>query len=219
MQHPLLIIVKVTLNHLNSINGRYQVAKDYLLMAHIPDFVQNTDPSIQTIYNRALIQLGLSAFREGLLYESHQALVDICSTQRLRELLAQNISRNSLNEKEERRRLLPYHLHINIEMIEAIYLVASMLIEVPYIASDPYESKYKFINSRSYRRLYEQYKHMYGPSESFRDCVIVAGRELIKGNWRSSYEQLQKIQIWEKLPCDIQKVKNETKTSNLNICN
>eukprot|EP00331_Platyophrya_macrostoma_P028491 CAMPEP_0176444104 /NCGR_PEP_ID=MMETSP0127-20121128/22858_1 /TAXON_ID=938130 /ORGANISM="Platyophrya macrostoma, Strain WH" /LENGTH=875 /DNA_ID=CAMNT_0017829537 /DNA_START=41 /DNA_END=2668 /DNA_ORIENTATION=- len=183
------------------INGRYHVAKDYLLMSHIPDFAQSQDVNIQTMYNRVLIQLGLAAFREGQLTEAYQILGDICGTGRVRELIAQGISKNSTNEKEERRRILPYHLHINLELIETIYLIASMLTEIPLIASNDTR------NVRYFRKFYEMHKNMYGPAESSRERIIVAGRELIKGNWRASYEQLTAIKVWEKLPSHVEKTK------------
>mmetsp|Transcript_17957 Transcript_17957/g.15687 ORF Transcript_17957/g.15687 Transcript_17957/m.15687 type:complete len:166 (-) Transcript_17957:1216-1713(-) len=63
------MIVKSVLFHVyhHAINGRYATAKNYLLMAHIPDIAQSLDSSTQIIYNRVLVQLGLSAFNLGLI--------------------------------------------------------------------------------------------------------------------------------------------------------
>jgi len=174
-------------------------------MSHIPDMAPNLDINTQITYNRVLVQLGMCAFSLGLIQECVNALTDIVSSGRIKELLGQGISKNSTNEKEERRRMLPYHMHINVEVAEAVHLIASMLIEIPNIVAESIDASKKQ-SAKFFRKQYEQYRNFYGPPESFKDYIIVAAKELHQGNWKKCYEYLLSVNIWNKLSQDVKSV-------------
>ena len=98
-------------------------------MSHIHENISNYDMGIQALYNRVLVQMGMAAFRLGLIFDCHQYLQEICSYGKIRELLAQGISKYTQFEKEEKRRILPFHLHIGVEIVEAVYLISAMLLD------------------------------------------------------------------------------------------
>ena len=61
-------------------------------------------------------------------------------------------------EKLERRRQMPFHMHINLEMVEAVCLTCAALLEGPNIAAHPLASQRRVI-SRPFLRLLETYKN------------------------------------------------------------
>ena len=154
-----------------------------------------------------MVQLGLCAFRAGLIEECHGCLQEICSSPRTRELLAQGIQsskyadRTSEQEKVERRRQIPYHMHVNLELLECCHLTSAMLLEVPNMASERVNVQ-KNIISRTFRRYLEYYDRQVfsGPPENTRDHVITAAKHLAKGKWQAAKDLILGLSLWNLIP-------------------
>lgn len=194
----------------HALHADYHVARDRFLMSHLQESIHLADAATQILYNRVLVQLGLCAFRVGLIKECHAALQEIFTTGRVKELLAQGVSKVSPyntvtaeQEKLDRQRQLPFHMHINLELLECVYLVASMLLEVPnmaYAGSDP-ELRKKVI-SRPFRRMLDYTDRLVftGPPENTRDHVMQACKALQNGEWKTCIELIKSIKIWKLIP-------------------
>jgi translation initiation factor 3 subunit C len=129
-----------------------------LLMSHLQEQAQHTDISTQILFNRTMAQLGLCAFRNGLVKETANALQELSSSGKVKELLAQGFQlqrfsdKSAEQEKLEKQRQMPFHMHINLELLECVYLTSSMLLEIPNMAMNAHDARRKVI-SKPFRRM------------------------------------------------------------------
>ncbi|EEH45239.1 eukaryotic translation initiation factor 3 subunit C [Paracoccidioides brasiliensis Pb18] len=189
-----------------ALHDKYHRARDLMLMSHLTENISNFDVSTQILFNRTLVQIGLCAFRAGLVYEAQNTLGEVCGSGRQKELLAQGIimqrysSVSPEQEKLERQRQLPFHMHINLELLECIYLTSSMFLEVPLMAqtSSSPEMKRRII-SKTFRRMldYNERQVFNGPPENTRDGVIMSAKALAAGDWKKASTTLNSIKIWD----------------------
>lgn len=198
-----------------ALHDQYYKARDMMLMSHLQETIGSFDVNTQILFNRTLTQVGLCAFRAGLVYEAQNSLQEICGSQRQKELLAQGLQMQRYSqitpeqERLERQRQLPFHMHINLELLECVYLTCSMLLEIPLLAqvgSSP-DIKKRVI-SKSYRRMLEYHERQIftGPPENTRDHVMQASKALAQGEWRKAADFIIAIKIWDLLP-QAQKIK------------
>ncbi|PLB40501.1 translation initiation factor eIF3 core subunit c [Aspergillus candidus] len=192
-----------------ALHDHYYRARDLMLMSHLTENISNFDVTTQILFNRTLVQIGLCAFRAGLIYEAQNTLGEVCGSGRQKELLAQGIILQRYStvspeqERLERQRQLPFHMHINLELLECIYLTSSMFMEVPLMAqtSSAPEMKRRVI-SKTFRRMldYNERQVFTGPAENTRDGVIMSAKLLAAGDWKKAAEMLNSIKIWDLMP-------------------
>ncbi|KAG5649452.1 hypothetical protein H0H81_003719 [Sphagnurus paluster] len=205
-----LLRTRAMLSHIyhHALHNDFYTARDMLLMSHLQESIHSADVATQILYNRTVVQLGLCAFRSGLIKEAQATLQDIFTTQRVKELLAQGVHQQRFQvltpeqEKAEKQRQLPFHMHINTELLEAAFLVSSMLVEIPLLASiDSEEMKRKAI-SKPFRRLldFADRQVFTGPPESTRDHIMQASKALQDGEWEQCRDLIQSIKIWSLMP-------------------
>ena len=75
----------------HALHDNWFEARDLMLMSYLQHNIHKSDIPLQVMYNRALVQLGLCAFRHGTIKDAHTALLDIQIQGRAKELLAQGL--------------------------------------------------------------------------------------------------------------------------------
>ena len=192
-----------------ALHSNYYKARDMSLMSHLQETIPNFDIQTQILYNRTVVQVGLCAFRKGLVYEAQNTLQEVCGSGRQKEFLAQGVMMqrhaqvSPEQERLEKQRQLPFHMHINLELLECVYLTCSMLLEIPLLAqtgSSP--DVKKRIISKTYRRMLEYHERQIftGPPENTRDHVMQASKALAAGEWKKAISFIHNIKIWDLMP-------------------
>ena len=184
------------------IHDDFHTARDLMLMSHLQENVSNMDISTQILFNRTMAQLGLCAFRAGIFREASLCLSELWVTGRIRELLAQGMAgrwqeKTPEQEKLEKRRLMPFHMHINLELLEAAQLISFMLREVCYLVAPETGAKKRL--SKPFQRFLNTFDRQtfQGAPENVRDHVMACTRAICVGDWKTGFEYLEKLPIWD----------------------
>ena len=194
-----------------ALHDRFSEARNMVLVSHLQETIGGMDVSVQILFNRTMVQLGLAAFRQGLIADAQFCLTDLYSSTRPnhKELLAQGLSvvrygleRPPEKESLEKRRQIPFHKHINLDLIECVHLVSVLLLEVPNHAAHQFDVKHKSL-SRTFNRLInvsERQLWGIGPAENPREHIVAASRHLTKGDWQTAAEVLLQLKCWKQFP-------------------
>lgn len=204
-----------TTNHVFVIRGElcrcyhYALCGDFRSARNILHFMNMYERSVevethtQILYNRAFARVGLCAFRQGLVAEAHHHLMEVCAYNKSKELLAQGVvfqrynERNPEQEKTERRRQLPYHMHIPTEHMDAAHLISALLLEVPNMMMQQLNPGHRRLISRALRKYLESMeKNLFlTPPETNREYILHATLQVQKGHWAQAMDYLRKIRF------------------------
>lgn len=112
-------------------------------------------------------------------------MIAYCSLIRFLGLLPRQNERTAEQEKLEKRRQIPFHKHINLELLECVYLVSAMLLEIPDVAANEYNVRKKMISRSFYNQLRKSEEQpLVGLPESMREHVVAASKAMRVGNWQ-----------------------------------
>ena len=194
----------------HAIHNRFHHAKNQMTNIRNSDIMKKQDADTQILFNRTIVQIGLSAFRIGLVEECYNYNEAIANYGRIKELLGQIIKYNSTEKQilSEKKRFVPPHLQIDYELVDFIHMACAMLIEVPNMSKAEFTTE-NVVISRPFRKLIDSYdsKLFNGPPEQPRDNIVYASRALFSGDWRQAVDYLFAAKrMWKQIP-EFEKVK------------
>jgi translation initiation factor 3 subunit C len=195
----------------HAIHNRFYTARNQMSNAQLSEKINKQEEGIQIMYNRTIIQIGLSAFRIGLVEDCFDITKEIANYGRLKDLLAQSIKTNTTEKqmRKEKERFIPSHLQIDCELVDFTHMVCAMLLEIPNISRNELYIERNII-SRPFRKLIDSAdKSLFnGPPEQSRDFIVYAARSLYHGDWRNAVAYLfGATKMWKLIP-EFEEVKN-----------
>uniref|UniRef100_A0A8C7GGK5 Eukaryotic translation initiation factor 3 subunit C N-terminal domain-containing protein n=1 Tax=Oncorhynchus kisutch TaxID=8019 RepID=A0A8C7GGK5_ONCKI len=188
------------------ITSNYYISKQ--LASHV--CVTMSPPTLsplQILYNRTMVQLGICAFRQGMIKDAHNALLDIQSSGRAKELLGQGLlmrnmqERNAEQEKIEKRRQVIY----NMTLLSILFQVPFHMHIPPFMAAHKFDARRRMISKQFHHQLrVGERQPILGPPESMREHVVAASKSMKMGDWRTCHSfiinEKMNSKVWDLFP-------------------
>lgn len=173
--------------------------------------IDEYDLSVQILFNRVVVQLGFSSFKNCLFHDSQSLLHPVSIAGSLKYLMGQKLVNRYVeyadnetvdDEIKFEEVHLPYHKHIDLTLVDSVYLTCSMLNDIPSIASRSrnYGDIYTTISSPKgiSKKIasYERYG-FHAPAETESDFIIHCAKELLRGEWKTGVELFSNTNAWK----------------------
>ena len=175
-----------------ALNNDFQIADEMFKKTNLTQIVNCLrEESIKVLYNRTIANLGLSAFRASNFTICKHYLSPICSsgTNKLRDNLFQTNEKISNLDKEEKKKLIPYIMTLNIDEIENAYYISSLIVDTDKILL----SRLGLTSFDSFfKRQVDSYEKQIfnGNPESNKQAILDSVQHILKGNYNKAYSIL-----------------------------
>ena len=205
--------VKVMLYHIYflCIGNDYESATKLFNSSNLFELISVfKNETLKILFNRTLAQLSLCAFKNLDLEEVLRFLTPLCTKgpTKLKEYLSQSYTveneKNTLFDIEDKKRAIPYNMKINVEDLDTIFYLSSMINDVPKIllekifGNDSYIENY--YNSHAFERIFYNFQRQQfnGPSHIDKDKILATTTILMKGDWKKCIEEIKKLNLFKK---------------------
>lgn len=201
------------------VHNKYNVAKDLFNRSYIYEVIQiMKDDQLKILYNRTLAQLGLCSFRKGNYSDSLLYLHPLChtGTTKLKEYLSQSYNKESEKsiffDKEDKKRVIPYIMTLNIDEVESTYYLTSMVLDLPNIILYKLGKPHKSFNNVFKKMLDNFEKQIFnGPPETIKELVLYSSSFMTQGDWKKCSDLVMTLKIYNhyEIRDEIKKTINE----------
>jgi len=80
-------------------------------------------------------------------------------------------------------------MHINLELLECVYLVSAMLLEIPYVAAHEFDARRRMISKQFHHQLrVSERLSLVGPPDNMREHVVAASKKLKMGDYQGCFQ-------------------------------
>ena len=205
--------VKVMLYHVYflCIRNDYEAATKLFNSSNLFELVSVfKSETLKILFNRTLAQLSLCAFKNLDLEEVLRYLTPLCTKgpTKLKEYLSQSYTKdsekNTLFDREDKKRAIPYIMKINIEDLDTIFYLSSMIYDVPKILLEKIFGSdtnidYNY-NNHVYERIFYNFQRQQfnGPSHVDKDKILAITTILMKGDWKRCIQEIKKLNLIKK---------------------
>lgn len=199
------MVIVCYLSYQLALNGLYRQARDSLLRAGIASFIESESCErfleLGTVFNRAIAQIGLSAFIAGDIYEAYQLLGNLWSQDQTEVLLGQKVYFGDKNVDDVvlRDNMVPPHLFIPYQHLELAAMLSALVIDTTKEARNPYDRSQRDQQKFFYQAITRSIPLM-GRACSTSERVAAAYRALKNGDFTVAKENVEGMVAWSSLP-------------------
>ncbi|KAI9088032.1 eukaryotic translation initiation factor 3 subunit 8 N-terminus-domain-containing protein [Phlyctochytrium arcticum] len=197
-----------------ALHDNFQRARDLMLMSHLQDHIAQTEVSTQILFNRTMAQIGLCAFRAGMVRETANCLQEISSSGKVKELLAQGVQMQRFFRQNPRARKAG---EVASAPFPHAHQPRTPRVRLPHMLHAPRNSEHGSQRARASPQGYQQAipsyvglqraSSLYRPPENTRDHIMGAAKALAAGEWQRCRDLIHAIKIWDLMP-NTEKIKN-----------
>lgn len=97
---------------------------------------------------------------------------------------------------------MPYHMHVNTDLLECVYLTSAMLLEIPYMAAHETDVRKRMISKNFHHVLKNSEKQtLVGPPETMREHIVAASKAMRNGDWEGTKANIINAKMNARVSC------------------